>query len=113
MISGLIFGSDIGTDVQLLFIQVLHRVGTTILLTRTVIAATEKWMLMICAILKKNILTANVGFYARFPANMLDWTDMSQAAFIQAFSALPLPLGGPPTPGCSMLEVIQASISIF
>jgi hypothetical protein len=30
---------------------------------------------------------------------MPDWTDMSQDAFNKAFSALPLPLEGPPPPG--------------
>ena len=43
--------------------------------------------------------TANVGPYARFLANMPDWTDMSQDAFNKAFSALPLPLEGHPPPG--------------
>jgi hypothetical protein len=43
--------------------------------------------------------TANVGPYSRFFANMPDWTDMSQDAFNKAFSALPLPLEGPPPPG--------------
>jgi hypothetical protein len=40
-------------------------------------------------------LTANVGPYARFLANMPNWTDLSQEAFYKAFSALPLPLEGP------------------
>ena len=42
--------------------------------------------------------TANVGPYARFLANMPDWTDMSQDAFKKAFSALQLPSEGPPSP---------------
>jgi hypothetical protein len=41
---------------------------------------------------------------------MPDWTDMSQDALNKAFSALPLPLKGPPPPGCSIYEAIQASI---
>ena len=53
--------------------------------------------------------TANVGPYARFLANMPDWTDMSQDAFNKAFSALPLLLEGRPPPGCSIYEAIEAS----
>ena len=53
---GSFFCSDIGTDVLFSFFQVLHRLGPTIILTRTMIAAIEKWMLMICAILKTNVL---------------------------------------------------------
>jgi hypothetical protein len=54
--------------------------------------------------------TANIGPYTRFLANMTDWTDMSQDAFNKAFSALPLQLEGPPPPGCSIYEAIQARI---
>jgi hypothetical protein len=38
---------------------------------------------------------------------------MSQDAFNKAFSALPLPLEGPPPAGCSIYEAMQASILIF
>jgi len=90
----------------LFFIQVLHQVGTTILLTRSIITVIKKWILMICAILKTYILTfhqvqlpmsESVGPYAQFLANMPDWTDtdMSQDAFNKAFSALPLPFHHP------------------
>ncbi len=57
--------------------------------------------------------TANIGPCARLLANMPDWTDISQDAFKKAFSALPLPLEGPPPPGCSIYEAIEASNLIF
>jgi len=41
----------------LLFIQVLGQDGITIILTRTMMAAIQNWILMICAILKTKILT--------------------------------------------------------
>ena len=55
--------------------------------------------------------TANVGPYARFLANMPDWTDMSQETFNKAFLALPIPMEGPPPPGRSIHEAIQVSFS--
>ena len=51
--------------------------------------------------------TANVGPYARFLANMPDWTDMSQDTFNKACSALPIPMEGPPPPGCSIHEAYR------
>ncbi len=45
------------TDVLLLIIQVLSQDGKTIVLMRTMMAAIQKWILMICAILKTKILT--------------------------------------------------------
>ncbi len=52
-----VLSCDISTDVQLLFTQVLRQVDTPILPTRIMIAAIKKWMPMISAILRINILT--------------------------------------------------------
>ena len=54
--------------------------------------------------------TSNVGLYARFLAIMPDWTDVSRR-LNKAFSALPIPMKGPPPPACSIHEAIQVSIS--
>jgi hypothetical protein len=89
-------------------IQVLSQDGTTTVLTRTMMAAIQKWIVMICAILKTKILTFH---QVQLPMSdhtldLPDWTDMSQDAFNKAFSALPFPLKGPRPPGCSIYEAI-------
>ncbi len=111
---------DITTDAQLLLSQVLCQVCTTIVLTRTMIAAIKKWMLMIYVILKTYILTddpprstVKVGPYAPFLANMPNWNDVSQENFNKEFAALPLPLEGSSPSCCSIHEAIQASILII
>jgi hypothetical protein len=52
--------------------------------------------------------TANLGHFARFIADMPDWSDMSQADYTKAYEALPQPLPGPAPPGLSIHEAIQA-----
>jgi len=41
--------------------------------------------------------SANLGPYARFLADMPDWTEMSEDYYIKAFEKLPLPMAGPAT----------------
>ena len=43
------------------------------------------------------ISSANLGRYARFLADMPDWTEMSEDYCIKAFEKLPLPMAGPAT----------------
>ena len=41
--------------------------------------------------------SANLGPYARFLADMPDWTKMSEDYYIKALEKLPLPMAGPAT----------------
>jgi hypothetical protein len=52
--------------------------------------------------------TANLGPYARFLADLPDWSDLSQNDYSKAFKALPRPLPNFAPPGLSIHEAIQA-----
>jgi hypothetical protein len=43
--------------------------------------------------------TANLGPYARFLADLPDWSDLSQSEYTKAFEALPWPLPSSAPPG--------------
>jgi hypothetical protein len=53
--------------------------------------------------------SADLGTYARFLQSMPDYFDMTQEVFTRAVDALPGPSLGPPPPGISIHEAIQAS----
>ncbi len=52
---------------------------------------------------------ADLGPYARFLKSMPDYLDMTQEEFTKAVDTLPQPSSGPPPPGISIHEAIQAS----
>jgi hypothetical protein len=52
---------------------------------------------------------ADLGPYARFLQSMPDYSDMTQEVFTRAVDALPRASSGPPPPGISIHEAIQAS----
>jgi hypothetical protein len=54
---------------------------------------------------------ADLGPYARFLQSMPDYFDMTQEEFTRAFDTLPHPSSGPPPPGISIHEAIQASFT--
>jgi hypothetical protein len=82
------------------------------------IPAIKKWMLMICAIIWTKILK-----FLRLqlpildptpdsPADMPDWSDMSQEDHTKAFETLPRPFPGPVPPCFFIHEAIQARHTI-
>ncbi len=55
---------------------------------------------------------ADLGPYARFHQSMPDYSDMTQEKFTRAVNALSRPSSGPPPPGISIHEAIQASYTL-
>jgi hypothetical protein len=56
--------------------------------------------------------SAHLGPYARFLQSMPDYIDMTQEVFTRAVDALPHASLGPPLPGISIHEAIQASYTL-
>jgi hypothetical protein len=52
---------------------------------------------------------ADLGPYSRFLQSMPDYLDMTQEEFTRAVDTRPHPSSGPPPPGISIHEAIQAS----
>jgi hypothetical protein len=116
-------GSDIGPDIvpylfnDWWFPQVLlQATDPMILMTTTILEVMKRWILKIWSWYKDQdphvppTTTANLGPYARFLENMPDFVSLTQEEYNTSFqAAFNQPIFGPPPPGISIHEAIQAS----